>query len=195
MHEPRLKQGLGLGYAISPTGADHVHNIHDTAYTGPGPVLDRIKSMGLLDPIPAGDLSEKKVRLFYYEGIWRYAVNTFVTCIFVPWSQEKISEVINAITGWNTTLFEVYKVGERSATLPRVYNLREGFTAADDNMPKRLFEKFASGPLAGVGVDEDLHHQAVVTFYQMMGWGSDGIPTKAKLDELNLGWAAAELPR
>ena len=31
MHDPRLKRGLGLGYAVSPTGADHVHNVHDTA--------------------------------------------------------------------------------------------------------------------------------------------------------------------
>ncbi len=30
MHEPRLKKALGLGYAISPTGADHNHNFHDT---------------------------------------------------------------------------------------------------------------------------------------------------------------------
>ena len=30
MHDPRLKRGEALGYAVSPTGADHVHNIHDT---------------------------------------------------------------------------------------------------------------------------------------------------------------------
>ena len=31
MHEPRWKQGMGIGFMISPTGADHCHNIHDSA--------------------------------------------------------------------------------------------------------------------------------------------------------------------
>ena len=36
MHEPRLKQSLGVGYATAPMGADHQVNMHDTAYTRPG---------------------------------------------------------------------------------------------------------------------------------------------------------------
>jgi aldehyde:ferredoxin oxidoreductase len=31
MHEPRLKHAISLGYAVSPTGADHMVNIHDLA--------------------------------------------------------------------------------------------------------------------------------------------------------------------
>ncbi|HEY91078.1 MAG TPA: aldehyde ferredoxin oxidoreductase family protein, partial [Dehalococcoidia bacterium] len=60
MHEPRCKAGLGLGYAISPTGADHCHNIHDTGYEariGSGP-----KAMGIMEPLPSQDLSAAKVR-------------------------------------------------------------------------------------------------------------------------------------
>jgi len=58
MHEPRCKAGLGLGYAISPTGADHCHNIHDTGYEariGSGP-----KAMGIMEPLPSQDLSAAK---------------------------------------------------------------------------------------------------------------------------------------
>jgi aldehyde:ferredoxin oxidoreductase len=57
-------------------------------------------------------------------------------------------------------------------------------------MPKRLFQKFESGPLAGVGVDAEKHHQAVELYYQMMGWDTAGVPTAARLAELNLEWAA-----
>ncbi len=194
LHEPRLKAGLGLGYAVSPTGADHVHNIHDTMFVKPGMDLDRLKSMGVLDPIPAGDLSEKKVRVFYYDGLWRYAVNSFVTCVMVRWTPEKITEVINAITGWNSTFLEVHNVGRKSATMARLFNLREGFTSEDDTLPKRILGKFAGGPLAGVGVDEARLRQAVVTFYQMAGWTEQGVPTRAHLTELGLGWAAEALP-
>lgn len=193
MHEPRLKQGLGIGYAVSPTGADHVHNIHDTAYTKTGTLdFGRLNAAGILEPLPASDLSAKKVRLFYYEVTRRWLTNALVTCVFLPWNQEKITEAVNAITGWNATYLELHNVGERTQTMPRLYNLREGFTAADDSMPARLFEAFTSGPLAGVGVDRQKHRQAVELYYQMMGWDSAGLPTSARLVELNLEWAAGQ---
>lgn len=82
-------------------------------------------------------------------------------------------------------------MGERSVTLPRLFNLREGFTSADDNLPRRFFQPFAGGPLEGHGVDERLHREALVTLYQMLGWTADGVPTPTRLAELNLSWAAS----
>ncbi len=191
MHEPRFKKGLGLGYALSATGADHVHNIHDPMYVGPGASLERIKSMGILEPVPMEDFGENKLRVFYYDGVWRYLVNSFVTCVLIPWSPAQMTEMINAITGWNTTFFEIHKVGERSITLPRLFNLREGFTSADDVMPKRLHTAFESGPLAGKAVDEETHRKAMVELYKLFGWTAEGVPTPTKLAELNLSWAAS----
>ena len=194
MHEPRLKQGMGIGYAVSPTGADHCHSIHDTLFTGQSLDLQRIKTMGFLEPLPARDLGEQKVRLHFYDSTWRHTLNTLVACLLVKWPYDKMTEVVNAVTGWNSSYMELHKVGERAQTLARIFNLREGFTSADDTMPRRIFSPFPSGPLAGVGVDEDLHHKAVVTYYQMMGWDAQGIPTPAKLAELNISWAGSEIP-
>ena len=52
MHEPRWKQGMGVGYAMSPTGADHCHNMHDSALAAPGRVLDLLAPLGILEPLP-----------------------------------------------------------------------------------------------------------------------------------------------
>ena len=60
-----------------------------------------------------------------------------------------------AVTGWDTSLWELIKVGERSKALARVFNCREGFTPKDDRLPKRLHEAFTSGPLQGVRVDPE----------------------------------------
>ncbi len=50
MHEPRAKHALGVGYATAPVGADHMMNIHDTAYTQPGDELERVaEEMGMPD--------------------------------------------------------------------------------------------------------------------------------------------------
>jgi aldehyde:ferredoxin oxidoreductase len=194
MHEPRLKVGLGLGYALSATGADHMHAIHDTAYARPGAGLERIKSMGILEPVPVNDLSEKKVRICYYEGTWRYLIDTLVTCIMVQWNPAQVTELVNATTGWNATYLELHKVGERAITLPRLFNLREGFTNAQDALPRRIHTPFTTGPLAGRAVDEETQQKALVTLYQMLGWTAEGVPTAARLAELNLRWAEEYLP-
>ncbi len=194
MHEPRFKQGMGMGFAVSPTGADHCHSIHDTLFEKDTVDMVRIRSMGVLQPLPVQDLSLDKVRLCFYDMTMRHAMNCWVTCLISRWSQEKITEVFQAVTGWNSTYLELNKVGERAASLAQVYNLREGFTSADDLLPKRMHTAFTSGPLAGVSVDEDQLHGAITAYYGMMGWNERGVPTRVKLAELGVAWAADELP-
>lgn len=46
MHDPRYKRALGVGYAVSPTGADHNHNLHDTAFAKEGRALRSSASTG-----------------------------------------------------------------------------------------------------------------------------------------------------
>ncbi len=72
--------------------------------------------------------------------------------------------------------------------MARVFNCREGFTAADDHLPDRLFEPMRAGTLKGHAIDREQFEQAVQTYYGMMGWNEQGIPTKAKLEELDVSW-------
>lgn len=78
-HEPRGKWGVALGYAVSPTGADHLQAAHDPWFITPGDPtkefnwvdLTDLSYTGFLDPVPAEDLSGSKVRLFtYLQYIW-----------------------------------------------------------------------------------------------------------------------------
>lgn len=194
MHEPRLKQGMGLGYAVCPTGAEHVLNIHDTMYAQQGGPLNKAKALGILRPLPPSDLGPEKVRLFVYLTHWESLLNCLGMCQFQPYNFQQIVQIVNAATGWNTTVWELMKVGERNLNLARVFNSREGFTAIDDNLPTRFFDPFESGPLAGVAVDKEQLQAALHTYYQMMGWDTDtGLPTVEKLQELGVGWAADEL--
>ncbi|MGI5840489.1 MAG: aldehyde ferredoxin oxidoreductase family protein [bacterium] len=192
MHEPRLKHGLGLGYAVSPTGADHVHNFHDTGYTKS---VEALKPFGILEPLPADDLSLDKVRMFLAEVHMSHFTNVAVICNFVPWSNNQKVEIVRAVTGWNTSLWELAKAGERATTLARVFNLREGFTAEDDSLTERFLEPFADGPLAGVAVDREKLAAAREAYYTLMGWDAAGVPTKAKLHELGVGWAAGQIEK
>ncbi|MFC1525654.1 aldehyde ferredoxin oxidoreductase family protein, partial [Candidatus Latescibacterota bacterium] len=188
MHEPRYKFGLGLGYALSPTGADHVHNIHDTAYTTEAG-LGSVQAFGILDPLPKDDLSPAKVRMFLYHTNFSILKNMLGMCLFLPYSPNDTVDIVKAVTGWDTSLFELMKASERCLALARAYNAREGFTAKDDYLPDRFYHKFRSGPLKGVAHNRTQFKAALRTYYDMAGWDrKSGAPTEAKLQELDLDW-------
>ena len=86
MHEPRMKPGLGIGYQVSPTGADHCHNLHDTAYTKMGPGLENMFPLGLSKPLPANQLDAEKAHMLRVAANWRYFSNSAELCQFVPWT-------------------------------------------------------------------------------------------------------------
>ena len=193
MHEPRWKQGLGVGYAMSPTGADHCHNMHDSAYTRQNPFLEELKTLGILEPLPVNDLSPAKIRLLIYNSLWMHFLNCAVCCYFIMFDGlvgfQRTTELVGSVTGWNTSVFELMKVGERAVNLARAFNLREGFTIQDDDMPQRFFTPHTSGPLQGVTPDPEAFQKAKETYYDMMGWPG-GYPSPAKLGELGIDWAA-----
>ncbi|MDQ7793211.1 MAG: aldehyde ferredoxin oxidoreductase family protein [bacterium] len=186
MHEPRLKHGLGLGYAVSPTGADHCHNLHDTLYEKPGRMLENLRPLGIYGPVARTDLGPAKLRLFHAVSRLRHLVNCLGVCYFVPWSPQELVGLTAAVTGWNTSLYELMQAVDRVITLARCFNVREGFTRDDDRLPGRLHEAFSSGPLQGQGLDEEGFRRLLQMYYELMGWDAGGRPTPGRLASLGL---------
>ncbi len=80
-------------------------------------------------------------------------------------------------------------------TLARVFNTREGLTAADDQLCPRSYSPTQGGALAEGGIDREELRAAMHTYYGMLGWDREtGVPTVEKLQELSVGWAAEYLP-
>jgi len=199
MHEPRLKRGLAIGYAISPTGADHCHSLHDTGLVNPGAdgfAADAgLRTLGLLEPIPLEDLGPAKVRASLYHTVRSLAGNCACLCLFVPWSTDEQIRMVRAATGWDFSVYEHQKIGERALTLARLFNTREGFGPQDDRLAPRSYEPTTSGALAEGGIDPEALEAAMHTYYGMMGWDREtGIPSREKLAELDVAWAEVYLP-
>ena len=195
MHEPRLKQALGLHYSLHATGADHCTGVHDTGYVEAGEGLAGLAPLGITEPIPSTELSPRKVRLAYYLGLWRHLNNHLGLCLFLPYSLTQKRDAVAAITGWQTSFWELMKVAERGLALMRIFNLREGFTAADDYLPERFATPQPTGGLAGVIVEPEELARAQKLYYQMLGWDEEGVPTEARLVELDIEWAGHYLDR
>ncbi len=190
MHEPRIKFAHDLGYATSPTGADHMHNIHDDGYASEGGIQG-VRSLGILEPMPFDYLGPEKVRLAKYHIDWQVFWNCLGLCMFMPYSREQMRDVVQGVTGWNSSIFELMKAGERALALARAFNYREGFTAQDDVAHWRFSTPFESGPKQGTKVPAEDIAQALDLYYEMRGWDKEtGAPTTGKLHELGIGWVA-----
>jgi len=188
MHEPRWKQGMGMGYAVSPTGADHMQSIHDG---GSGKHPGGLLRLGVLEGLPSNDLSSGKVRMFTYQQHWNSFGNCAGLCVFLPYSYNQQAEIVQAITGWDVTTWELMKVGQRGTTLARAFNVREGFTKKDDYLPKRMHQAFTSGPIEGIAVGEERLDEAMSMYYSMMEWDEEtGVPTRGGLQEMDIEWVA-----
>jgi aldehyde:ferredoxin oxidoreductase len=201
MHDPRVKTGVGLQYALSDYGADHMKAAHDTLFADEESWgLQQTAGLGILEHIDVTDIGPKKVGLFKKLDLLWSLFDILGVCDFgyVPRSVgtlDELIELIKSITGWSVTWYELMKVSERSINMARIFNLREGITEKDDKLPEVFFQNFKGGLLDGTGgIDKEKFKKAIILRYEMMGWDRQtGIPSNGKLVELGLEWLIPDI--
>lgn len=200
-HEPRGKWNVGLGYAVSPNGGDHVVVEHDHGFTSePYEVDDQMTNelvypmyeFGIRGPINPVSLDNDKLRLFIVlQKLWCIA-DTLDICIFLVAPSRRMSSMknvldnLNAVTGWDMSMIELMQLGERATVLARLFNAKAGITSADEDLPKRSFEGLENGALEGTGMDRDAFLRARRLYYEMTGMDSEGRPTEGKVVEMQV---------
>ncbi len=175
-YDPRGCFGIGLNYATSNRGAAHT-----TGYT----IAAEIVGAPLkVDPL---DASIEKVKLLIFFQDLTAAVDSFGTCLFTTFAvgAEEFATMISGAMGWTDyTADELIKTGERIYALERLFNKREGFTSADDNLPKRLIEEeMPDGPMKGKIMPLA---SMLKMYYEQRGYDDNGHPSPSKLKELDL---------
>ncbi|MEM0000503.1 MAG: aldehyde ferredoxin oxidoreductase family protein [Desulfurococcaceae archaeon] len=173
-YDPRGVQGHGLGYATSNRGGCHLRAyMIAPEILGMPQLLDRFETRG------------KAEWLKKFQDVFA-TLDSLVVCKFVTfayWS-DVIAEQLSAVTGWNVTVEEFERVGERIYNAERVFNaLAFGDGEEYDTLPRRLLEEpMPEGPSKGhvVRLSEMLPE-----YYKVRGWVK-GRPTRAKLEELGL---------
>ena len=104
-------------------------------------------------------------------------------------------ELVRTVTGWDDITFdELQRVGERRINMLRAFNAREGFDRKNDIIPEKLFKPLKGGVSDGWVLDRDEVAAAINKYYEICGWDvNKGNSTRAKLEELDLGWVAEQL--
>ena len=173
-YDPRGMQGQGLLYATSNRGACHMRgNMLGLEVLGLPKLIDRFQVQG------------KSSYVILHQNV-AAAIDSLVICKFTNMGvgEEYFARVLSAVTGVQYATGDLVQVGERVWNLERLYNLREGFSRAEDTLPPRLLhEAVAEGPSKGwVSHLEPMLDE----YYRARGWDQNGVPRLQKLVELEL---------
>lgn len=197
-HMPQWKPGMGIVYAVNPFGADHQSSEHDPFIVMPedSEIRKRLAKVGFnKDYEDQFQLDDDKVRFAFDTQCFFSITDTLNLCQFVwgpAWElygPEELVKLCKFGLGWDTSLFELMRIGERRINMMRQFNAVNGFTKADDKLPKRLFKSFIGGPEDGIKLDEEEFTRALERYYEIAGWDSEsGNPTKGTLRKLSLEW-------
>ncbi|MDR3573804.1 MAG: aldehyde ferredoxin oxidoreductase family protein [Anaerolineaceae bacterium] len=173
-YDPRGMQGQGLLFATSNRGACHMRgNMLGLEVLGLPKMIDRFQVQG------------KSSYVILHQNA-SAAIDSLVICKFTNMavSEEYFARTLTAVTGIPYATNDLIRVGERVWNLERLYNLREGFTRAEDTLPDRILnEPVKDGPSKGwVSKLEPMLKE----YYRGRGWDEQGVPKPHKLAELKL---------
>ncbi len=201
-HMPRVKRSLAIIYASNPFGADHQSHEHDPAieddfeyYT------DRMAVLGFSEAQEPHSLTDEKIRFTLASQHMYSTMDSLNLCQFVfgpAWQlygPADMVELVRAVTGWEDVSFdELQKLGERRLNMMRAFNAREGLDRKDDVLPNKIFKPLKGGVSDGWKLERNEVDSALDTYFEMCGWDVEtGIPSRSKLEELDLGWVANQL--
>ena len=164
-YEPRALQAMALGFAVGSRGADH----------------NRSGAYEI-------DFSHRADRLHGSPEAARLAVDTedraalidsLILCKFLRGVFSDLygeaADLLGRVTGWDFTADELKTVAARIVTAKKLYNLREGWTPAEDTLPRRfLSEGLPGGASAGAVLPRERLQEMIRAYYAARGWDPEG---------------------
>ncbi|MCJ7683713.1 MAG: aldehyde ferredoxin oxidoreductase family protein [Desulfobacteraceae bacterium] len=185
-YDPRAAKITGLGYVTANRGGDHITGYIQgpTFIDAPFLLVDDsfIQDPFVANPKDAGILVDLENILTTFDAMGG--------CKFMGLllTAQDYLDLLNNATGWNLSVDEYRKSGERIYNLMRAYCVREGITREADTLPKRLMEDpIPEGPAKGMVIDKDTLEMLKDAYYDFRGWDKEtGKPTAEKLKELGL---------
>ena len=176
-YEPRSLKTMALGLAVSPRGACHNRS---SAYEAD--FSDRVDRL---------TVDDTRGRIAMESEDFASVLDSLIWCKFLRKAFDDFygesADIYEMVTGWPMSPEELKLAGERINNLKKMFNIREGWTRADDTLPPRtLQEALPTGVAAGVSLTRDELDMMVSSYYRARGWTEDGLIPEAKLRELRL---------
>lgn len=183
-YDSRAVKITGLGYAVASRGGDHMTGYIQgpTFIDTPFLIVDDSKIADVYTP----QAKDCKVLFDLENALTMFDVTGTCKFMGLMLDAHEWVDLIANVTGWEFSVDDFRKTGERVVNLSRAFNMRDGFSRADDTLPQRLLEEpMPDGPAKGHIVEE--LDTLLDQYYKIRGWDKDsGKPTPEKLKELGL---------
>ncbi|MGH4021133.1 MAG: aldehyde ferredoxin oxidoreductase family protein [Pseudonocardiaceae bacterium] len=174
-YEPRTLQGMALGLAVNARGADHNRSgAYEADLAG-----DYDRMAGGDAQVAAAVATEDRAALMDSMILCKFLRGVF-TDPYQEWAA-----LLRPVTGWDVDGAELRATARRIVLAKRVFNLREGWTAADDWLPARLLSEpleLASGRRAALTPQR--LREMVDGYYAARGLDGEGRPDEGALGDL-----------
>lgn len=176
-HDPRGASGMAIVYATSPRGGCHNQSDYFVVDIGQAD-----PSLGL-EFFGRQHGAVKAANVARHQD-FRTVNNALVLCVFANVPPETMRDLVNAACGYDWSLEDLLRCGERAWNLKRLINLKLGLTRASDTLPKPLLRAYQDGGSAGYVIPFE---EMMSAYYAARGWdAASGAPTLNKLSDLGL---------
>ena len=158
-YEPRALQTMALGFAVGARGADHNRSgAYEVDFS------DRVDRKHVtVDAVHYAIETEDKAAL----------MDSLVVCKFLRGVFEdfyaEAAEMLNLVTGWDTTSGELRETARRIVRTKREFNLLAGWTPEEDTLPDRFLDSALDGDPAATLSREHLG-TLVTEYHRQRGW-------------------------
>jgi aldehyde:ferredoxin oxidoreductase len=160
-YDPRVLKGMGLAYGTSDRGACH---LRATFY--------KPELAGIVDP----EKIEGKAKIFAEWEDRLTIFDTLILCRFYRdlYQWEQLATILKSTTGLHLARESMRKIAASISDEARRFNIREGLTKKDDQLPKRFYTEVL--PESDKIISEEQMEQMLSEYYDVRGWNAKGEP-------------------
>ena len=183
--DPRGNQGLGVGFALNPSGPRYDVLEHDIDFDSDHPWMER-EGIGREFGIPQGGLKlgtlgqnrQKSLELLWlaWSGLDALGVCEYAAPPTRELTLQSVAELVRDVTGEAFQDTDIYDQGRIRLAFLRQCNALLGLDSSDDVLPDHFYDSpIREGRLAGVVVDRAEFQAASDYLYAALGWAGKGL--------------------
>lgn len=164
-YEPRALQSMALGFAVNTRGADH--NRSGAYQADFSADVDRL------------NVTPEDVHHAVHTEDEAAAMDALILCKFLRGVFDDrfaaMAEMLRLVTGWEIDGGELLETCQRIINAKKWYNIRQGWTPAEDTLPPRFLEEELPDEKARDTVLTESRLRGLVAAYnKQRGWSEDG---------------------
>ena len=183
--DPRGNQGLGLGFALNPTGPRYDVLEHDIDFDSDAPWMGR-ENLGRDFGVPSGGIPMGTLDERRYDAItklwWSWSgLDALGLCEFAapPTREMTLEMMADLVEDFEGTPFgteDIWQLGALRLAILRSCNSELGLGPEADYLPEHFYSSpLVEGRLAGVVVKKDDFDQTATVVRKAFGWSMDGV--------------------